>query len=206
MEDDGKTLVCSESVTICMDDLPQEEVDRLRLRYAQEELERKEQLLRFEEESKARWEERNREKERAREEHQKQLLERVPGEYLENPERYLPIMCKDYHVELKNVRSCQKDSECGQILAGTSCGCTRNLVARKNADLAKYLELRKTALALLSITSTFPDACSDFSSATPCDCPEADGFLCVDNICKWNYIPKMTVPGAPESPPVRGEH
>ena len=206
MEDAGKSLVCSETLTLCMEDLPREEADRLRQRHDQEELERKERLLQLEEESKAHMEVHNREKEVAREEHQKQLLEGVPREYLENPGRYLPIICNDYHVELKNVSSCQKDSDCGQILAGTSCGCTRDLVARKNADLAKFLELRKSSLALLSISSTIPDACSDFARTSPCDCPEANGFLCVHSECKWNYITKMTMPGAPESPFDRGEH
>jgi len=192
MEDAGKSLVCSETITICMDDLPQEEADRLRQRHDMEELKRQELLHQLEEEGKARMEAGNREKERAREEHEKQLLEGVPREYLENPERYLPIICNEYNVELKNVRSCQNDTECGQILAGTSCGCTRNLVARKNADLAKFKDLRKTSLALLSISSAVPDACSDVAAMSTCDCPETNGFLCVDSVCKWNYTPAIT--------------
>lgn len=206
MEDAGKSLVCSETITICPDDLPQEEVDRLRLRHDREELQRQERIRQLEEESKARMEARNRDKELAREEDKQRLLEGVPREYQENPERYLPIVCNDYYAELKNVRSCQNDSECGQVLAGTSCGCTRDLVARKNADLAKLQELRKTSLALLGISSTVPDACSDLHAASICDCPEANGFLCVDSVCKWNYTPAIIIQGVPESPTRPGEH
>jgi hypothetical protein len=206
MEDAGKSLVCSETMTLCLDDLPQEEVDRIRQRNDREELKRQELLVQLGEEGKARVEAGNREKERAREEHKKQLLEGVPREYLENPERYLPIVCNEYHVELKNVRSCQIDTECGQILAGTSCGCTRDLVARKNADLAKFKDLKKTSLSLLSISSTVPDACSDVAAMSTCDCPEANGFLCVDSVCKWNYTPVTTIPGTPESVTQPREH
>jgi len=189
MEDADKSLVCADTITICMDDLTREEADRIRQRHDMEELKRQELLHQLEGEGKALIEAENREKKRALEEYEKQLLEGVPREYLKNPEQYLPIVCNEYNVELKKVRSCQNDTECGQILAGTSCGCTRNLVARKNVDLTRFKDLRKTSLALLSMSSTVTDACSDIAAVSTCDCPEANGFLCVDSVCRWNYTP-----------------
>ena len=193
MEDAGKATICSETITMCMDDLPPEEVDRIRRRYEREEKERQELLLRLEED-KASIESHNREKEQALQEYRRQLSEGVPQEYLENPELYLPAACKDYNAELNKIRSCQNNADCGQVLVGTSCGCTRNLVARKEANLTKFNDLRKTALALLSISSTMHDECSQITMGSTCDCPDADGFLCVDKVCTWNYTQPKTIP------------
>jgi len=76
------------------------------------------------------------------------------------------------------IRGCAEDSECGLVLEGTSCGCTRNWVARLDADTAKFYDLVELALELeceLPFTST-------------CDCPATDGYSCTDDVCGWNYI------------------
>jgi hypothetical protein len=75
------------------------------------------------------------------------------------------------------IVSCEADDECGQPLMGTSCGCTRDLVAREDADPTAFYEALSEAQA----------AGCDTSGST-CDCPEADGFVCNDGRCGWNYV------------------
>jgi hypothetical protein len=77
--------------------------------------------------------------------------------------------------ELASIQQCSTAADCGQPIKGSSCGCTRDLVARKDADLERYLELQQSAL----------ETCG-FGGST-CDCPEADGFACVNERCAWNY-------------------
>lgn len=88
-----------------------------------------------------------------------------------------PIV-QDYQNELAEIRSCETDDQCGQVLAGTSCGCTRNLVARNDADLADLEEIRTKAEA---------NECS-LGGISTCDCPAADGFACEGGFCTWNYL------------------
>jgi len=88
-----------------------------------------------------------------------------------------PIV-QDYENELAEIRACETDDQCGQVLAGTSCGCTRNLVARVDADLADLEEIR---------TKAEINECS-LGGISTCDCPAADGFLCDAGFCSWNYI------------------
>lgn len=96
--------------------------------------------------------------------------------------------CEDIEAkraaELEKVQSCSTASECGQTIPGSSCGCTRDLVARKDASLEHYLELQKSASALCG------------GGGSTCDCPTADGFACVNQRCSWNYT---TI--EPEPPP-----
>jgi hypothetical protein len=40
---------------------------------------------------------------------------------------------------LANAQQCTSAAQCGQPIKGSSCGCTRDLVARKDADLGPYL-------------------------------------------------------------------
>lgn len=82
-----------------------------------------------------------------------------------------------FRRETRSIRSCEADAECGQVLTGTSCGCTRNWVARLDADLTTWSALFEEALA---------NQC-DLGGST-CDCPVADGFACVDQVCTWNYV------------------
>lgn len=79
-------------------------------------------------------------------------------------------------AELASIQSCSADVECGQELTGTSCGCTRNLVARAGADVTRFRE----------ILSALERAECD-SLVTTCDCPPADGFVCNEGRCTWNY-------------------
>jgi hypothetical protein len=88
-----------------------------------------------------------------------------------------PIV-NDYETELAEIRACVSDDQCGQVLAGTSCGCTRNLVARTDADLADLEEIRAKAEA---------NECS-LGGISTCDCPAADGFICDAGVCNWNYL------------------
>lgn len=84
----------------------------------------------------------------------------------------------DYEAELAEIRACETADECGQVLAGTSCGCTRNLVARIDADLADLEEIRAKAEA---------NECS-LGGISTCDCPAVDGFACEAGTCTWNYV------------------
>ena len=83
-----------------------------------------------------------------------------------------------FNAETLAIRSCSADSECGVPLQGTSCGCTRDWVARTDADTTCFYDLIEQAGALqceLPLVST-------------CDCPGADGYICDGGICNWNYI------------------
>lgn len=82
----------------------------------------------------------------------------------------------DYAAEAANIQSCTDWSECGQVLTGTSCGCTRNWVARTDADTTTFYTLQAEAA----------DAECELGGST-CDCPEAYGFDCVDAVCTWDY-------------------
>lgn len=103
--------------------------------------------------------------------------EPVPGRDPVDPE---PLSCDeleaDRRAELASIQSCSSDAECGQELVGTSCGCTRNLVARAGADTARFE----------SIQASLAQAQCD-SLVTTCDCPPADGFVCSAGRCSWNY-------------------
>jgi hypothetical protein len=85
-------------------------------------------------------------------------------------------------AELDAIQSCTSDADCGQVLTGTSCGCTRNLVARNDADITTFQDIQ----AQLS-----DNGCD--TGASTCDCPEADGFACEAGTCTWNY----TTPSCP---------
>lgn len=77
--------------------------------------------------------------------------------------------------ELASVQQCSTAADCGQPITGSSCGCTRDLVARKDADLGHYLDLQQRASELCG------------AGGSTCDCPSADGFACVNDRCAWNY-------------------
>jgi hypothetical protein len=82
-------------------------------------------------------------------------------------------------AETAEIRSCQTAADCGQVLAGTSCGCTRNWVARLDANLSEWSALR---------TLANENECSIPGSISTCDCPVADGFRCNAGTCGWNYL------------------
>lgn len=83
----------------------------------------------------------------------------------------------DFAAESRAIRACEEDAQCGQVLTGTSCGCTRDQVARIGVDTRAFYALIDEAAALgcdLGLTST-------------CDCPEVSGFDCDDGVCTWDY-------------------
>ncbi len=84
-----------------------------------------------------------------------------------------------FQAETAEIRSCEDDSECGQVLTGTSCGCTNNWVARTDADIDLWDTLRDDA----------QDAgCEIPGTISTCDCPPADGFVCNEGTCGWDYL------------------
>jgi len=84
----------------------------------------------------------------------------------------------DFWAEAQAIQSCSEASECGQVLTGTSCGCTRDWVARNDADVTAFYDLVAEGQAL---------EC-ELVPASVCDCPPADGFDCVEGTCAWNYV------------------
>ena len=83
-----------------------------------------------------------------------------------------------FSSETMDIRSCVAADECGLELMGTSCGCTRNWVARLDADTTDFYALVAKGERM---------GCELFLSGT-CDCPAADGFVCEAGICGWNYL------------------
>lgn len=81
--------------------------------------------------------------------------------------------------ELGAIQTCQTDSDCGEVLKGSSCGCTRNAVARIDADLTNYLKAKSASV---------DNACGGSFGISICDCPQTEGFACVQNMCSWNYL------------------
>jgi hypothetical protein len=95
----------------------------------------------------------------------------------------IPELCMNLVSELEEeankIRACQKDSDCGQILKGTSCGCTRDWVARKNIDPSNLYMIINKAISY---------NCSDeLPINSTCDCPSAKSFACIQGQCTWNY-------------------
>lgn len=93
----------------------------------------------------------------------------------------LPPTCEavqaEFEAESTAIRSCTEAAECGQELTGTSCGCTRNLVARLDADTTRFYDL---------IAQAGEIEC-DLGLESTCDCPEVVGFACEEGLCAWDY-------------------
>ncbi len=108
----------------------------------------------------------------------------------------LPPTCEQIQTEFQaesiDIRSCTEAAQCGQELTGTSCGCTRNLVARLDADTTRFYELIGEAGEL---------EC-DLGLESTCDCPEVRGFLCEDGLCAWDY---GTPPAYPDCSSAEGD-
>jgi hypothetical protein len=64
------------------------------------------------------------------------------------------------------------------VLGGTSCGCTRELVARLDADTTRFEALKDARIG--------GESCISLGST--CDCPNAEGFACSSGFCTWNYV------------------
>lgn len=86
---------------------------------------------------------------------------------------------EEFEAEAEAVRRCSADAECGQVIEGTSCGCTRDWVARNDADLGEFWRLAAAAEDM---------TCAWAGFGSSCDCPETDGYACVDDACTWNYV------------------
>lgn len=84
----------------------------------------------------------------------------------------------EFAVERAAVQACESDDECGQVLSGTSCGCTRELVGRLDADTDRFFELVRAQVE--------GENCAGLIST--CDCPEARGFVCENGVCGWNFV------------------
>jgi hypothetical protein len=84
---------------------------------------------------------------------------------------------KAFEEELAKIQACKAASDCGQVLEGTSCGCTRDLVARLDADPERFREL--------AAATVNGEQCNVLGSE--CDCPETNGFACTSGRCAWNY-------------------
>lgn len=90
------------------------------------------------------------------------------------------FQCADYaimlDVETRLAGSCVSDSECGQIMTGTGCGCTKdNLIANHNFDLTYFYDLLGEATAM---------ECN-VAFGTPCDCDGAAVPVCRAGQCTW---------------------
>lgn len=87
--------------------------------------------------------------------------------------------CNDWFAEYLTVTEylsrCTSSAECAAI-PGTSCGCTRNLVLSENADMNLFWAIYDAMNA---------GGCGLVST---CDCPAADGFVCDNGHCAWNYL------------------
>ncbi len=88
--------------------------------------------------------------------------------------------CDDYtlmlDVELILAQECTTDSQCGQILSGTGCGCeTDDIVANSAFDTTYLYDLYDEAAAA---------GCS-YSAPTTCACPAATGTSCDAGTCAW---------------------
>jgi hypothetical protein len=83
----------------------------------------------------------------------------------------------DFQAETADIRSCSEAADCGQVLTGTSCGCTMDWVARNDADTTQFYSLLAEGAAMECEMGTESD----------CSCPETWGYDCVDEICTWDY-------------------
>jgi hypothetical protein len=96
----------------------------------------------------------------------------------EEPKRTCDDVTTDFESERAAIQQCEEDADCGLVLEGTSCGCTRDWIARNDADT-------HTFYALLDEAS---DRECDLALTSTCDCPAVAGFLCAEGTCAWNYV------------------
>lgn len=78
--------------------------------------------------------------------------------------------------EYNLVSYCEDDSDCGQFIERTSCGCSNNLVANKDANLDSFYKLLDLGIN---------NSCNflDFTIST-CECEEFKGFICKNSRCE----------------------
>lgn len=105
-----------------------------------------------------------------------------------------PATCDDLvaevDAELSAIQTCSQDAQCGQPLTGTSCGGTRDKVARTDADPTAFYAALDAATA---------EEC-DAGMVSTCDLPATYGFQCdTDGACAWDYAPGTFLPTCRES-------
>ena len=88
--------------------------------------------------------------------------------------------CSDYElmldVELTLAQECTADSQCGQVMSGTGCGCeSDDIVANSSFDTTYYYDLYDEAVA---------EGCS-YAAATSCSCFAATETWCNAGTCDW---------------------
>lgn len=81
-------------------------------------------------------------------------------------------------AELSEIQQCESDEDCGASVGEGTCGCTRATPVRLDAESTEYVNL------LMAVKNA---ACASVGGSV-CDCPKADGFVCVSNKCAWNYV------------------
>lgn len=105
-----------------------------------------------------------------------------------------PRTCDDvvdaYLAALDEVSSCAVADDCGQPIPGTSCGCTRDRVARVDADLSEVQALQEEG----------QERECDLGGTSVCDCPEALGFDCLEGTCAFNRVDRWPyLPACPQT-------
>ncbi len=83
-----------------------------------------------------------------------------------------------FQAEAESAMTCSRDDECGQVLPGTSCGCTQNWIARLDADTTVFYALLEQAATL---------ECELYMTSN-CDCPAVYGYVCAESTCGWDTV------------------
>jgi hypothetical protein len=79
-------------------------------------------------------------------------------------------------VALADLQACEADEDCGASVSEGTCGCTLAVPSRTDADPTQYIDLVRRV-----------SECTQ-EGGSVCDCPPADGFICDQNRCAWNYL------------------
>lgn len=87
-----------------------------------------------------------------------------------------PTLATELTRAENDIQACTDDDECGASLSKGTCGCTRALPVRIDADVTEYSALSDRYARCRTV------------GGGVCDCPTADGFRCVENRCAWNYV------------------
>ena len=78
--------------------------------------------------------------------------------------------------ERQRLQACTTDSDCGASESKGTCGCTRAIPVRADADTTRYRALVDRAIEC------------DLPFGGTCDCPKTDGFRCENSACSWVYV------------------
>jgi hypothetical protein len=81
--------------------------------------------------------------------------------------------------KLADLQACETDEDCGASVSTGTCGCTRATPIHNGATDSSTAEYSDLVRKLSSCK---------MQGGGSCDCPAADGFVCRDNKCAWNYL------------------